>query len=110
MVPTDEAMITRQMLYSALPVPTTCAAFAILPPFVCSIPVQNHRYIFCKTALTVKSDPGDTVRSRFHSANPWRAKTTTCVPVLTPTSDGVLPTYLPSTVISAPLGVEPNLH
>jgi hypothetical protein len=28
MVPTDEAIITRQMLYSALPVPAT-AAFAI---------------------------------------------------------------------------------
>ena len=29
MVPTDEAIITRQMLYSALTVPATCAAFAI---------------------------------------------------------------------------------
>src|SRR5271165_3582049 len=29
MVPTDEAMITRQMLYSAFPVPATCAVLAI---------------------------------------------------------------------------------
>ena len=30
MVPTEDAIITRQMLYSALPVPATCAAFAIV--------------------------------------------------------------------------------
>src|ERR1700738_694617 len=29
MVPTDEAIITRQMLYSAFLIPATCAAFAI---------------------------------------------------------------------------------
>ncbi len=34
MVPTDEAIITRQMLYSAFRVPNTCAAFAIFPPAI----------------------------------------------------------------------------
>ena len=37
-------------------------------------------------------------------------KATTCVPVLTAISEGVLPTYLPSRVISAPGGVELKLH
>ncbi|MGC2061323.1 MAG: hypothetical protein WA653_23890, partial [Candidatus Sulfotelmatobacter sp.] len=37
-------------------------------------------------------------------------KATTCVPALTAISDGVLPTYFPSNVISAPGGVEVKLH
>ena len=57
-----------------------------------------------------KSDPGGTVSSRFHRSNPGMNSTTTCVPVLTPTMDGVLPTYRPSRVISAPAGVEVKLH
>src|SRR5580700_8606411 len=32
MVPTDDAMITRQMLYSARPFPAPCATLAISPP------------------------------------------------------------------------------
>src|SRR5271165_1906659 len=46
MVPTDEAMITRQMLYSALPVPAT-AAFAInssvYPQYLVLLALQQNR-------------------------------------------------------------------
>ena len=35
---------------------------------------------------------------------------TTWDPVASPISEGVLPTYLPSTVISAPAGVDVKLH
>src|SRR5580693_5647585 len=37
MVPTDEAIITRQMLYSAFPVPATRAAFAIVFSIYCAV-------------------------------------------------------------------------
>jgi len=37
-------------------------------------------------------------------------KTTACVPPFNSIADGVLPTYLPSRVISAPEGVEVKLH
>ena len=37
-------------------------------------------------------------------------KTTTCVPVATAISEGVLPTYFPSIVMSAPDGVELKSH
>ena len=50
------------------------------------------------------------MRSRFHGANPAVEITTTCGPVVRPSTDGVLPTYLPSTVTSAPAGVEVKLH
>jgi len=36
--------------------------------------------------------------------------TTTCAPTLRSISDGVLPTYLSSIDISAPVGVDTNLH
>jgi hypothetical protein len=57
---------------------------------------------FCKIALTLNSDPLTTASSRFHWAKPGVEKITTWAPTLRPISDGVLPTYLPSRVISAP--------
>ncbi len=37
-------------------------------------------------------------------------KTTACVPPFNSMAEGVLPTYLPSRVMSAPEGVEVKLH
>lgn len=65
---------------------------------------------FSKTAFTVNSDPGATVSSRFDSAKPGIETTTSCVPVLTFTIEGVLPMYCPSIEISASAGVEVKLH
>src|ERR1035438_1164773 len=129
MVPTDEAMITRQMLYSGVLLPATAtAAFAIPPPcylqyfsptniWICADsgtlprrPTSPHCCSFRKIALTVNSDPDNTVSSRFHWVNPDMEKTTTCGPGLTAISDGVLPTYLPSRVLLTPGGVEVKLH
>ena len=70
-----------------------------------------HGCVFSKIAVTFTTESGSTVSSRFHSANPGMEMTTTCVPVLRLISDGVLPTYFQSSmVMSAPEGVELNLH
>src|SRR5271157_1714720 len=66
--------------------------------------------VFCRLAVTFTVESDTTVSSRFHCANPGIDKTTTCEPVPRPISDGVLPTYRPSTMISAPEGVELKLH
>jgi len=50
------------------------------------------------------------VRSRVHGAKPGKDKTTECVPGLSGIPDGVLPAYFPSSVISAPEGIEEKLH
>jgi hypothetical protein len=55
---------------------------------------------FSKTAFTVNSDPGTTVNSRFHCAKPGIETITSCLPVLTFATEGVLPMYCPSTEIS----------
>src|SRR5580693_2275399 len=67
MVPTEEAMITRQILYSALLVSTTCTAFAISCPLcwlnflvssLCFLNRWNDRFetiveIFSSSALPI---------------------------------------------------------
>src|ERR1700722_5559925 len=55
MVPTDEAIITRQMLYSARFVPATCAAIAITAsidprPACQTVPLECHCRTCCKLA------------------------------------------------------------
>src|SRR5579863_3422056 len=113
MVPTEEAIITRQMLYSAFLLPTTTAfaigfSVCVLNSYLES--TREDHYCFCKIALTVNSDPDITVSSRFHCAKPCMENTTTCAPTPKLISDGVLPTYLSSIDISAPGGVDEKLH
>ena len=69
-----------------------------------------HGCVFSSVAVTFTTESAATVSSRFHSANPGIEMTMTWLPVLRPISDGVLPTYLQSTLISAPGGVELKLH
>jgi hypothetical protein len=80
-------------------------------PFVPNCNHHNFSYCaFSKNAFTVNSDPAATVKSRFHGANPGSKIATACAPMPTLKTEGVLPTYFPSTVISAPDGVELKLH
>ena len=57
MVPTDEAMITRQMLYSALLVPATCAAFAI-PSSICLLNFSAAPLHYFRAISYSDSSPG----------------------------------------------------
>jgi hypothetical protein len=74
--------------------------------------IARHGYFFpfCRVALTVSSDPGDTVRFRVQGTKPDNEKLTAWAPGPRLIMDGVLPTYFPSKVISAPEGVEVKLH
>src|SRR5580692_10767681 len=77
MVPTDEAIITRQMLYSARFVPATCAAIAITASIylrsACgTVPFGSHCRTYCKLAayFTCFRAPGkdDLIRAIFRPA------------------------------------------
>ncbi len=74
--------------------------------------IARHGYFFpfCRVALTVSSDPGDTVRFRVQGTKPDKEKTDRVGSGAEANYDGVLPTYFPSKVISAPEGVEVKLH
>ncbi len=78
MVPTDEAIITRQMLYSALPVPPTAAAFAMTSSIYPQLTVLFPSAKFRLPSIAIRRVPSS---SRFHWIKPGIEKTTTCAPV-----------------------------
>src|ERR1700689_4266679 len=70
MVPTDDAMITRQMLYSALPVPETCAMLAIGPPPPSDYAAQPRLESRSKSAGRVSTFPINSVAKPANEAPP----------------------------------------
>ncbi len=63
-------------------------------------------YGFSNAASTVTLPPGLTVRVRRQGLKPVFSIEMACSPGAIRTVDAVLPTYFPSTVISAPSGVD----